>query len=151
MAKRFPLLLGCLLLLWNTQSFCELAIIVHPDNPQNELSQKQLQRIFLGRMPLFPQTEKEITALDLPDDHPAFIEFYRRVVEMEGTQLKRYRAYYLFSGRGKLPVKKTSAQEVLKAVSENQWAIGYINSSSVNDSVRVLLEIKTQPSSESAP
>lgn len=136
------LFLGSILVaLTCSQLYADLVVIVHPNNPASDLSPKQLQRIFLGRMPLFPHSDQEIRAVDLPDDDPAFIQFYQQVIELEGTQLKRYRAYYLFSGRGKLPLVLGSSKEVIRQVAESPRAIGYVLDSELDDSVKVILTL----------
>lgn len=119
----------------------ELAVIVHPDNPVDTLTQHQVRRIFLGRMPLYPNTGDQVLTLDLPANDPCFDAFYSTVVEMGGTKLKRYRAYYLFSGRGKLSKELTSHGDMLKTVATNKLAVGYVDSKYIDQSVKVLLTI----------
>ena len=143
MLKRISVKLTAALVwaLFATMASAELVVIVHPDNPVTKITQAQLKQIFLGRMPLFPDSKIEIVALDLPGNDPEFSEFYQKVVNLEAAKLKRYRAYYLFSGRGKLPKEMDSANAVVEEVLANQKAIGYIDQSHLKDNVRVVLTI----------
>lgn len=132
----------CALALAIPAAFADLSIIVHPDNPQSSLTQDELRSIFLGRLAQFPASSEVIVPLDLPPSDPAFSQFYQQVTQLEGTRLKRYRAYYLFSGRGKLPRTTASAADMLDAVANNPRAIGYLDSQLVNDQVKVLLWLR---------
>jgi len=137
-SRAITLLVSLLFIPW---AWADLAIIVHPDNPQQSISKHQLRLIFLGRMPLFPASGEEIIAFDLPESDSGYETFYRNVVELEGTRLKRYRAYYLFSGRGKLPRPTDSNAAILQQVADNERAIGYVDSRLVNEKVKVLLTL----------
>ncbi len=117
----------------------ELAVIVHPENPLQKITTPELKKIFLGRMPLFPDSKREVHAIDLPDENPVFQDFYRRVVQLEGVELKRYRAYYLFSGRGRLPTVANSPAEVVETVRTDKGAIGYVSQEDVTPDTRILL------------
>lgn len=118
----------------------DIAVVVHASNEVSNLNAQDLKRIFLGRMPLFPGTGREIRAIDLPDEHPLFQAFYRQAVGLEGVDLKRYRAYYLFSGRGRLPAVAASPQDMIRMISDDPAAIGYLDSKDVtSDKLRVIL------------
>ena len=120
-------------------AWADIDIIINPHNPITRLSRQDLRRIFLGRMPLFPQTTREIHPIDLPDDNATFIEFYRRVVKLEGIRLKRYRVYYLFSGRGRLPEQAKTPKDVINRVATDPAAIGYVDKRDINATVKILL------------
>ncbi len=136
-------LLLATLLLWLPAARADIAVVVHPQNPLASLSHQELKKIFLGRLSLFPGGGREIRAIDLPDDHPVFHDFYRRVVELDGIELKRYRAYYLFSGRGRLPVVATSPQAMLQMVAEDPGAIGYLDIKDVTENARVIMTLSS--------
>lgn len=133
-------------LLWLPAARADIAVVVHPQNPLASLSHQELKKIFLGRLSLFPGGGREIRAIDLPDDHPLFHDFYRQVVELDGVELKRYRAYYLFSGRGRLPVVAASPQAVLRMVTEDPGAIGYLDSKDVTENTRVIMTLRSDES-----
>lgn len=119
----------------------DIAVIVHPQNKLATLTPQQLKKIFLGRMPLFPVSSHEIRAIDLPDDNAVFREFYHQVVELDGTELKRYRAYYLFSGRGRLPDIAQTPEEMIEKVAADTGAIGYVDRNAIDETTTRVLVI----------
>lgn len=145
-SRILPLPLLMLLILLQLGSACaraDIAIIVHPQNPLTELSESDLKKIFLGRLPLFPKTGQEIHPLDLPEEHATFTDFYRRLLQLDGTKLRRYRAYYLFSGRGRLPATTDTVTEMISKVAEDPAAIGYVDATNVTAQVKTLLVLRT--------
>ncbi|MGB3621341.1 hypothetical protein FT643_06940 [Ketobacter sp. MCCC 1A13808] len=136
------LLMLCLTWLQPQCCLADIAVIVNKDNSVPALTEQQLKRIFLGRMPLYPETHREILTIDLPHDHPAFIAFYNTVVKLKDDKLRRYRAYYLFSGRGKLPVTVKSSADAIKRVADEPAAIGYVRLDAVTKDVKVLMVLK---------
>lgn len=115
----------------------DVVVIVHPDNPVSSLSQKEIQRLFLGRMHMFPNSNTKVESVDQEEGSSVYQEFYRKVINMSAGKLKRYRAYYLFSGKGKLPIG-THGPSVVDHVSSTENAISYVDISEVNDKVKVV-------------
>lgn len=64
---------------------------------------------------------------------------YAKVVHKTSTQLAAYWAKIIFTGDGRPPEILGSNAAVRKAVADNPNAIGYIDKSAVNKSVRVIL------------
>lgn len=119
----------------------EILVIVNPDNPIESLDQKQIQQLFLGRMSLFPNSEVKVSAVDQEENSKAYQHFYKNVMNINDTKLKRYRAYYLFSGKGQVPKTMDSIKALIQYVSKNPNAIAYINKQDLNDSVKVVYPI----------
>lgn len=138
-AGRFCLVL--LLALTIGIAHADIAVIVHPTNPIAQLQEKDVQKIFLGRLRMFPGTDLEVQALDLPEDHPVFIAFYARTAQMSPAKLRRYRAYYLFSGKGMLPETADSEEAMLKRVASLPTAIGYVDTRQLNSNVKILFTL----------
>lgn len=104
----------------------DLYIITNQDNPISQMSIKEVRKVFLGRLHLYPGTEHEPQVLDLPQTSPVYREFYERLVGISLPKLKRYRAYYLFSGKGKIPAEVADSNSLMDAVKHNIYAIGYV-------------------------
>ena len=115
----------------------DVAVIVHPNNPISALSQKEIQRLFLGRMHMFPNSTTKVESVDQKEGSRVYQDFYRKVIKMSAAKLKRYRAYYLFSGKGKLP-SATRQPSVVDHVSTTENAISYVHVNDVNDRVKVV-------------
>ena len=120
----------------------DVAVVVHPDNPMSELSKHQVKKLFLGRLRMLPNTGLEADVVDQSEDQPSFSDFYSKLVKMGPAKLKRYRAAYLFSGKGKLPLKLEGDAQVKAHVASHHSAIGYIESSLVDESVKVVYVLK---------
>lgn len=118
--------------LMSSVALAEVAVIVHPKNPVQSLSHKQVQKLFLGRALMFPSTETKVYSIDQSEESPVFSHFYENVIQMNINKLKKYRAYYLFSGKGRLPLPLESSNEVIDRVANNINAISYVNLNEVN-------------------
>lgn len=135
-------LITTLLLLLSPPATADIAIITHPDNPVANLNQKEVQKIFLGRLRMYPESELETQAVDLPAEDPLFLRFYDTIAQMNAAKIKRYRAYYLFSGKGRLPLVEPDEKHVMTRVASDPSAIGYVDASLVTDQVRVVFVLK---------
>lgn len=135
MMKTLTLFTTCLL--FTLSSYGDVAVIVHPSNPLTSLSQKQVQRLFLGRMHMFPDSNVKVDSIDQIEGSSVYENFYKLVINLSASKLKRYRAYYMFSGKGKLP-SQTDSQSVVDHVSTSVNAISYIPMDEVDDRVKVV-------------
>jgi len=135
--NRLPRAAWLLLFLANS-ALGDIAIIVHPDNPVTQLTNKEVKKIFLGHTRLFPKTQLGMRVLDVESDHPSYKIFYEDFIGFPVHKLQRYRAAYLFSGKGLLPDKVPDPDAVKKTVGSDVSAIGYIDASAVDSSVQVI-------------
>lgn len=101
------------------------------------LSTDQAADIFLGRSNRFPDGTPA-TPIDQPEASGVRDEFYSKVVGKSPVQLKAYWSKIIFTGRGQPPRAVANAGEVKKALAENPRAIGYIEASQVDATVRAL-------------
>lgn len=117
-------------------SLADMAVIVHPSNPITTLSKDEVRQIFLGRMRLYPVTQKNIDPVDQDTSLPSFDTFYHLVTKLTPATLQRLRAMYLFSGKGMLPKMLPNERAVIQFVAEHPDAIGYIQQTSVDKRVK---------------
>jgi len=117
------------------QAHAEAVIIVHPSNAAN-MDDEQVSKIFLGQTKTFPGGA-EATPVDHKEG-PLREEFGNRVLKKSPAQLKALWARQIFTGGAKPPRELASEDEVLKFVASTPGAIGYIDSSKANGSVKVL-------------
>jgi len=97
----------------------QLAVIVHPDNPEQEISQESLLAIFTGKQKNWPN-QSEIQLWSLPRSSDVTVALRAAGIKMENA--------------GLAPTPKA----MLNAVAENSNTIGFIPVRWVDDSVRVL-------------
>ncbi|MAR92088.1 MAG: hypothetical protein CML06_14575 [Pseudomonadales bacterium] len=129
------LLISLLLLTGTAQAQADLYVITSRDNPVDTLSAQEVRKLFLGRLHLFPGTDLEPLPIDMPQQDPVYQDFYQDVVGISLPKLKRYRAQYLFSGKGKVPLEVETPLQLVGAIRQYPNAIGY-----VKDPQREMLE-----------
>jgi len=109
----------------------EIAIIVNPQNPATRMFASQAAQFFIGGSTLFSPIEHAEGA-------PIRAEFYKKVLDKEPGQVKAVWSKLTFTGKAKPPPELKSAAEIKKAVAQNVNAIGYIEKSEVDDTVKVV-------------
>ncbi|MCU6435078.1 hypothetical protein LPB67_14970 [Undibacterium sp. Jales W-56] len=135
MKRKFSLIAHLLLLLViTTPAFAELVIVVNPQNPATKMFAAQAAQFFLGGSVLF-------TPVEQAESSPIRAEFYKKVLEKEPAQVQAIWSRIVFTGKGKPPKEYKTSAEVKKAISENVNAIGYIEKSAVDDSVKVITTV----------
>jgi ABC-type phosphate transport system substrate-binding protein len=137
----FPLMAIAAALCTSLPAFADVVIIVNPKNPVSSLTPQQVAQIFLGRAGSFPGGGA-VTPIDLREGAPARDEFYAKVTEKSPGQLKAYRARQMFSGNGAPPRELTDAAAVRRAVATDPSAIGYVDRTAVDGSVKEILTVR---------
>jgi hypothetical protein len=118
-------------------SAADVVAIVSSKSTIPPLSKTQVTDIFLGKVRRFPDGAVAVP-LDLPEDLPQRTEFYKKLTDKSPAQVKAYWSKIIFTGRGQPPQAVSSSIEMKKRLVENPAAIGYIDASLVDASVRVL-------------
>ena len=130
------ILLSVLLGLLTTQVQAEVAVIVNPANSAN-VDLDTIAKIYLGKTKKF-DNGTSVVALDRAEGSDLRIKFLQHVVGKEEAQMKSYWSRLIFTGNGVPPKIVESDEEVKDLVSRNPDIIGYIDSGSVDDSVKVV-------------
>ncbi|HEY0721343.1 MAG TPA: phosphate ABC transporter substrate-binding protein [Gammaproteobacteria bacterium] len=119
-------------------SAAELAVIVHPANSLTKISKSEVSDIYLGRAEEFANGAA-VEPLDQISQSPMRRQFLKAVLGMDEGALKNHWSKLMFSGRGQPPEMLRDDAAVKAAVAANPRGIGYIDSSAVDESVKVLL------------
>ncbi len=113
-----------------------VAVIVHPDTNIQEADADSIKRLYLGK------TSKvlgiKLNPVDQAEGNAIRNEFYEKVVEKDASQLKAYWAQLIFTGGGSPPSSVNNDNAVKQLVSSKTNAIGYIDSSLVDSSIKVV-------------
>jgi ABC-type phosphate transport system substrate-binding protein len=80
-----------------------------------------------------------MTPIDQPESSAIRGEFYKKVTDKEPAQAKALWSKLVFTGKATLPKEVPSSADVKKAVAADPKAIGYIEKSAVDASVKVVL------------
>ncbi len=98
------------------------------------LTKEQLANVYLGH-------NQALTPLDQLESAPIRADYYKRLTGRDSAQIKAMWARLTFTGKGQSPRELPDSNAVKKAVAADPKAIGYIEKSAVDDSVKVLANI----------
>ncbi|USX13504.1 hypothetical protein NHH88_28270 [Oxalobacteraceae bacterium OTU3CAMAD1] len=112
----------------------ETVVIVSQKNPATRMFSEQASQFFLGKSTLF-------TPIDQAEGSPIRADFYRKVADKDAAQVKALWSKLVFTGKGTPPKEYAGNAEVKKAVAADPKAIGYIDKSAVDDTVKVILTL----------
>jgi ABC-type phosphate transport system substrate-binding protein len=115
----------------------DVVTVVSAKSAVGTLSKAQVADIFLGRTNRFPDGAPAMP-VDLMEDSPVRDEFYDKIAGKSAAQIKAYWSRIIFTGRGQPPPNVASNVEMKKRISSNLSAIGYIDRSMVDDSVKIV-------------
>ena len=115
----------------------EVVAVVSAKSAITSLNPSQVADIFLGKTSRFPDGSPAVP-IDLNEDSPAREKFYTQFTGKSPSQMKAHWSKIIFTGRGQPPMQASTNAEAKKTIAENPNAIGYIDVSQVDPSVKVL-------------
>ncbi|GAK58844.1 hypothetical protein U27_05819 [Candidatus Vecturithrix granuli] len=113
------------------------SIIVHASNPVTQLSKEDVSNMFLKKVKQWKESGEAVLPVDLVEDSPVRSQFSESIHGRKIASIKAYWQKQIFSGRGVPPEERKSENEMLKYVSDNPGAIGYIAASTPIDTYNV--------------
>ncbi len=124
-----------LLALLSLDSVADVAVIVHPSNSVS-INEDEIRSLFLGKHRSF-NTGQDAQVITLGSDQAGRSRFIELALGKNDSQLKAYWAQLLFTGKG-VPPKEVTSTEMLKLIANTPNAIGYIDSTQVDGSVKIV-------------
>lgn len=109
----------------------EVVVVVHPSNPAGSMSAEQVADVFLGK-------STALAPVDLPESSAIRGEFYQKVTAKDAAQVKAVWTRLIFTGKATPPKEVGSSADVKKTVASDPKAIGYIEKSAADSSVKVV-------------
>jgi hypothetical protein len=132
--KKVLIILMLLAININLAADNHVVIIGNRHSSVKALASNQIQDIYMGRKRAFPDGK-----MALPIDQATLRPFfYEKMAHRPIEQIDAYWARIIFSGQSAPPLVLPDDNAVIKAVSENEGAIGYIKKANVNKKVHVL-------------
>ena len=118
-------------------AFAETSVIVSASNPNAAMDQNTVSTIFLGKAKSFPDGSQ---ALPVDQDEGSAVrdEFNKSILGKSDSQLKSYWSRLIFTGKGTPPKPSGDDAAVKNLVANSPNIIGYIDSSAVDSSVKVI-------------
>lgn len=126
-----------LLSLITAAAHAEYAVIVSTGNANASLDKTAITRIFLGKASSFPDGSKAIP-VDQSEGSASREAFNSHVLEKSASQLKAYWSRLIFTGKGTPPQESGSDIDIKNLIANNPNLVGYIDSSQVDSSVKVV-------------
>lgn len=119
-------------------AYADVVVVVSASSSVTHLTAEQTAKIFLGKTDTFPN-DGNAFPVDQPEGSAIKDEFYSKIVRKSSSQLTAYWAKVIFTGDGHPPKLLENNEAVRNAIANNPNAIGYIDKSAVDSSVRVIL------------
>ncbi|MBV1775196.1 hypothetical protein KSF73_05655 [Burkholderiaceae bacterium DAT-1] len=112
-------------------------LVTGAKSPLGKLSEDQASNVYLGKIPELPGVGA-VTLYDLSDGNNLRDDFYKGLTNKSAAQMKAYWSKMVFTGKGTPPKELPASSDVKKAVSGSPNALGYIEKSAVDSSVKVV-------------
>ncbi|MCG8671840.1 MAG: hypothetical protein MI867_20720 [Pseudomonadales bacterium] len=141
MTTRLTLCFFVLFWLLPVAGHAEVVVIVNKENQATNISRQQLVDLYMGRNIYFSDGNLALRIDQTPKSSERS-EFYLRLVGKTVPEVNAYWARLLFTGRASPPHVVESTDKILEIVSNNRYAIAYIEKSELNDSVKVLESVE---------
>lgn len=121
-------------------ALAQIAVVVSAKSPATGLNKEQTAALFLGKSTQLPGAGSPVL-VDQGEASDVRKNFYGKVADKTPAQVKAIWARLVFSGKSAPPKEVPNSAEVKKLIAGNPDAVGYIEKSAVDSSVKVLLEI----------
>ncbi len=130
----------CALTLAAAGANADVVVIVNPKNPAANLSAEQVAALYLGNSSTFPDGGAAALA-DQPESAAVRGTFYEKATGRSAAQAKATWARLTFTGKGTPPKELKTDADVKAWVASDPKAIGYVDSSAVDGSVKAVLKL----------
>ena len=122
-------------------SYAQVAVIANAKSSVGPMTADQVSSVFLGKANTLPNGAAPVL-VDLPESSPVHEQFYTKATGKTAAQVKATWARLTFSGKATPPKEMGSLADVKKFVAATPDAIGYIEKSAVDGSVKVVLTVE---------
>jgi ABC-type phosphate transport system substrate-binding protein len=119
----------------------DVVVIVSARSGATALTEDQAADIFLGKNTSLPGGGQAVP-VDQSEGSAVRDQFYSKVTGKTASQLKAYWSKQIFSGKGQAPKEAGDSAAVKALVASNPNIIGYIDKSTADATVKVLLTVK---------
>jgi ABC-type phosphate transport system substrate-binding protein len=110
----------------------EVVVIVNPKHAAASMTAAQVADLYLGK-------DGSLVPLDLKEPAALRTDFYQKVAGKDAAQVKAIWARLVFTGKQQPPKEMDNAAQVVKQVAGSEKAIGYVDKSAVDGSVKAVL------------
>lgn len=130
---RFSVAMASLLLSAGAAN-AEIVVIVNPKHAAAAMTADEVANIYLGK-------DSSLSPLDLKEPEAVRNQFYQKVAGKDSAQVKAIWARLVFTGKQQPPKELGSSADIVKQVASSDKAIGYVDKSAVDASVKAVLTV----------
>ena len=112
-------------------AMAEVVVVVSAKAAESTMTKEQVAQFFLGK-------STAMTPIDQSDSSPIRAEFYKKVADKDAAQAKALWSKLVFTGKATMPKEVGDNAGVKAALAANPKAIGYIDKSAVDGTVKVV-------------
>ena len=112
-------------------AMAQVVVVVNPKAAESSMTKEQVAQFFLGK-------STGMTPIDQPDGAPIRADFYKKVADKDAAQAKALWSKLVFTGKATMPKEVADSAAVKAAVAANPKAIGYIEKSAVDATVKAV-------------
>lgn len=112
-------------------AMAEVVVVANPKAAESSMTKDQVAQYFLGK-------SSAMNPIDQPESAPVRAEFYKKVTDKDASQVKSLWSKLVFTGKATMPKEAADSAAVKKMVASDPKAIGYIEKSAVDASVKVI-------------
>ncbi|TAH27068.1 MAG: hypothetical protein EAZ07_02205 [Cytophagales bacterium] len=128
-------------------SEASISIIVNKENPISTLTTGEVKLYWLRKIKKrWPEINKNIKPADRKSNSPEQAAFYKKVLNMTGTDVEAYFTQKQYENAEKPQDKFANDIAIIDFVSEEVGAVGYVNTSSLSgdykNKVKVICQIE---------
>lgn len=118
----------------------EVAVIVHPSQGVDSLTEDDVARLFLGKAKSFPGGAQAVP-INQNEGSASRDKFNEAVCKKNASQYKAYWSQLVFTGKGTPPKDGGDDAAVKALIAANPNMVGYVDSSVVDGSVKVVYKV----------
>lgn len=119
-----------------SSAMAEIVVVVNPLGPDS-LTKAQIKKLYLGQAKKLPNGEV-VKVYELPKQSRLHKDFHALVTGRTPAQVNAYWSKQVFTGLAKAPEVVSSKQLLRRKIARNKNAIGYLDVTDVDDSVKVV-------------
>ena len=128
------ILLVIIFLFFPLSAFSEIVLIANKNVEENSLSKEEVKNIFLGNKKKW--SNNNMIQFVIQKKGPVHKDFLKAHIGRSEQQYRMTLRQMVFLGKGNLPKECNSDKEMIEYVAKTDNAIGYVESNSVNDTVK---------------
>jgi ABC-type phosphate transport system substrate-binding protein len=124
-------------LLWSTTTFCDSIVVIMNRDNSNTVDLAYISKIYSGALKAWPDGSP-VFALDLSEENELRGQFSTQVLNRSVANMRAIWSQNIFTGKGFPPKVVSLDTEMKRLVATNRNAVGYIRTSQLDASVKVI-------------